>query len=58
VSKETIRRLIASKELTARQACAGAPWIILRADIERIAGTIKQRGPRTESENQISLELQ
>jgi excisionase family DNA binding protein len=58
VSKETVRRLIASKELNARQACAGAPWIILRADIERIAGTIKQSGPRTENQNQISLELQ
>ena len=58
VSKETIRRLIASKELTARQACAGAPWVIRRADIERIAAAIKQSGPRTENENQISLELQ
>lgn len=58
VSKETVRRLIASKDLPARQACAGAPWIIGRADIARIAATIKQGGPRTRSENQISLELQ
>jgi hypothetical protein len=58
VSKETIRRLIASKAFTARQACAGAPWIIRRDDIERIAATINQGGPRTENANQISLELQ
>lgn len=35
VSPSTIRRLIASRILKAAQVCKGAPWIILRADLER-----------------------
>jgi hypothetical protein len=35
VSRTTVRRLIASGLLPARQHCKGGPWIIRRADLER-----------------------
>jgi len=35
VSRTTVRRLIASGLLPARQHCKGGPWIILHADLER-----------------------
>lgn len=54
-SKESVRRLIESKVLTARQACKGAPWIIQRAEVERWA---EQNGPRTKNTDQLSLKLQ
>jgi Recombinase/Helix-turn-helix domain len=55
VSKESVRRLIAEKTLGARQACKGAPWIIQRVDVERLA---EKTGPRAKSLDQISLKLQ
>ena len=49
-SKASVRRLIESKVLTARQACKGAPWIIQRAEVERWA---EQNGPRTKNTDQL-----
>lgn len=57
-SKESVRRLIASKILSAEQACSGAPWIIRRADAQKIAAKISTDGPRTKSLDQLSLILQ
>ncbi len=55
VSRETIRRLIVSEVLPARQACKGAPWIINQEAVERLMG---EPGPRTKDRDQLSLELQ
>jgi DNA invertase Pin-like site-specific DNA recombinase len=55
VSKESVRRLIAEKTLAARQACKGAPWIIQRVDVERLA---EKTGPHAKKSDQIPLKLQ
>ena len=54
-SKEGVRRLIESKALNAHQTCKGAPWIIPRAEVERLA---QESGPRTKGTDQLSLKLQ
>lgn len=54
-SKESVRRLIESKALNAHQTCKGAPWIIQRAEVERLA---QECGPRTKGTDQLSLKLQ
>ncbi len=59
VSKMTVHRLIQKKLLPARQACAGAPWVIRIADLA-LPG-VKQAitaGPRTVSPNQIAMGFQ
>jgi excisionase family DNA binding protein len=58
LSRESIRRLIAEKSLSAQQACKGAPWIIPRADVERLAAAAEMGSPRPTNVNQISLKLQ
>ena len=59
VSTETVRRLIARKQLTARQACVGAPWIIRADDVQAIAPAIRVgANPHTPDPKQTSLELQ
>jgi hypothetical protein len=57
-SKESVRRLIASKILNADQACSGAPWIIRRTEAQKIAAKISGDGPRAKSLDQLSLNLQ
>ena len=57
-SKESVRRLIASKILNAKQACAGAPWVIQRAEVEKIAAHMSDDSPRSKSLDQLSLHLQ
>jgi DNA invertase Pin-like site-specific DNA recombinase len=57
-SKESVRRLIASKILNAEQACSGAPWIIRRTEAQKIAAKISGDGPRAKSLDQLSLNLQ
>lgn len=54
-SKESVRRLIESKALNAHQTCKGAPWIIQRAEVERLA---QESSPRTKGTDQLSLKLQ
>jgi len=59
VSKMTVHRLIQRKQLSARQACAGAPWIIRRVDVDAIkpqAGI--GPGPLTAHPNQLSIHFQ
>jgi DNA invertase Pin-like site-specific DNA recombinase len=57
-STESVRRLIASKILAAHQACKGAPWIIKRGDVEKLAAATTTDGPHTKTLDQLSLELQ
>jgi len=57
-SKESVRRLIERKILSAHQACKGAPWIIQCADVEKIAVQVGEDGPRTKDIDQLSLKLQ
>lgn len=59
VSKMTVHRLIQKSLLPARQACAGAPWMIRRADLERpIVNQAITGGPQTVSPDQIAIEFQ
>jgi excisionase family DNA binding protein len=59
VSTETVRRLIARKRLPAMQACAGAPWIIARDDLEGVAGHLPiAKGSAHSRRRQILLPLQ
>ena len=58
VSTETIRRLIAHKQLPAKQACRSAPWIIARAEVEKLMAAMTKNGPRTKNLDQLLLELQ
>jgi excisionase family DNA binding protein len=58
VTPTTILRLIRLKRLPATQACAGAPWILLRADVERyVAGRNQTAPPPTVSSAQLELEI-
>jgi excisionase family DNA binding protein len=57
-SLETVRRLIARKVLAARQACAGAPWVIKRDAVEKLAAKAALTSPSTENIDQLSLKLQ
>jgi len=58
-SRETVRRLILSKALPARQACKGAPWIIDQSAVESlIAESTAVSGPRTQNRDQLPLKLQ
>lgn len=58
-SRETVRRLILSKVLSARQACKGAPWIIEQSAVERLMNEANAvNGPRTKDRDQLALKLQ
>ena len=59
VSTMSVRRLIERKLLPARHACTGAPWIILRSDLDRaVAELALGIVPRTVDANQISIPFQ
>jgi excisionase family DNA binding protein len=58
VSTETIRRLIAQKQLPAKQACRSAPWIIEQAEVEKLRPQTTGGGPHTKNLDQLPLELQ
>ncbi len=58
VSRESVRRLIASKLLAARQACKAAPWIIKRTDVEKLLARSAAAGPHTQTADQLPLKLQ
>ena len=62
ISTTTVRRLIASGALPARQPCKGAPWIILQADlacesVRNEAGARRSRRPRPDNHQQNMLFL-
>ena len=58
VTPTTVLRLIQMKELPAKQACAGAPWILRRADVDRcVAGRKNPATPPTVDSAQLILEI-
>ncbi len=58
VTPTTILRLIQIKQLPATQACAGAPWILRRADVERCANARKYpAAPPIVDSAQLILEI-
>ena len=59
VSTMTVRRLIDRAILPAHHACANAPWIIQRNDLDRVASELALgSGPRTASTDQIPLQFE
>lgn len=59
VSTMTLRRWIERKLLPARQACPGAPWVILRHDLDRaVAELALGAAPRTVDVDQISMQFE
>jgi DNA invertase Pin-like site-specific DNA recombinase len=57
-STESVRRLIVQKVLVARQACTGAPWVIQRAEVDRMVAAAENEGPHTADGNQIPFKFQ
>jgi hypothetical protein len=58
VTPTTILRLIRLKQLSATQACAGATWILRRADVERcVAERNRSATPPTVDSAQLVLEI-
>jgi excisionase family DNA binding protein len=58
VTSTTVLRLIRLKKLPATQACAGAPWIMRRADVERCKAERDTRAtPPTVDSKQLPLEI-
>jgi excisionase family DNA binding protein len=59
VSGATVLRLIRIRELPATQACAGAPWIVMRTDVDAlIARREAFTGPQSANPDQLSIDLQ
>lgn len=57
VTPTTVLRLICLKQLPARQACANAPWVLSKADIERcLADRTSAQTPPTFDSAQLPLE--
>jgi len=58
VTQTTVLRLIRLKQLPATQACAGAPWVMRRADVERcMAERNRTATPATADSKQMALEI-
>ena len=58
VTPTTVLRLIRLKQLPATQACAGAPWVMRRADVERCMAERKRTAtPPTADSKQLALEM-
>ncbi len=58
VTPTTVLRLIRLKQLPATQACAGAPWVLRRADVERcVAERSHPATPPTVDSAQLALEI-
>jgi DNA invertase Pin-like site-specific DNA recombinase len=58
VTPTSVLRLIRLKQLSATQACAGAPWILRRADVERcVAERSRPLTPPTADSSQLALEI-
>jgi hypothetical protein len=57
VTETTVLRQIRVKQLLATQACASAPWILRRADVERcLAERNRPVTPPTVDSTQLTLE--
>jgi hypothetical protein len=58
VTPTTVLRLVSLKQLPAKQACVGAPWILRRADVERCVAERKHPAtPPTVDSAQLILEI-
>ena len=58
VTPATVLRLIRLKQLPAKHVCAGAPWILHRADVERcVAERNHPAAPPTVDSAQLILEI-
>jgi excisionase family DNA binding protein len=62
LSTMTVLRMIATGSIAATQACRGAPWVIVRSELDRpeLRSSVgpAHRTPPTEDASQIPLELQ
>jgi len=58
VTQTTVLRLIRLKQLPATQACAGAPWVMRKADVERCTAERNRTAtPATADSKQLGLEI-
>jgi len=58
VGYETALRLVRKGLIPATRACAGAPWVIRREDLEAFQARQPIQSPQTASPNQLSMDLQ
>ena len=59
VTETTVLRMIRQKRLPATHACANAPWVLLKEDIEEyVAVSDRTEGPPTANPNQLVLDIQ
>lgn len=59
VSEVTVYRLIQRKQLPAKQACRGAPWIIRQNDLDALKEEpVQLAGPLVEDPNQLPIQFQ
>jgi excisionase family DNA binding protein len=58
VGYETALRLIRKGLIPATRACAGAPWVIRKQDLEAFQTAQPLQSPQTANPNQLSMDLQ
>ena len=59
VTETTVLRMIRQKRLPATHACANAPWVLLKEDIEEyVAVSDRTEAPPTANPNQLVLDIQ
>ena len=58
VGYETALRLIRKGLIPATRACAGAPWVIRKEDLEAFQTAQPLQSPQTANRNQLSMDLQ
>jgi hypothetical protein len=58
ISTEILRRSIAQKMFVSQQASTGAPWVIQRAEVDRLVTAADNSDPHTSNSDKISLDLQ
>lgn len=58
VGYETALRLIRKGLIPATRACAGAPWVVRKEDLEAFQRAQPATGPQTANPNQLSIDLQ
>jgi len=58
VGYETALRLIRKGLIPATRACAGAPWVIRKEDLEAFQTAPPLQSPQTANPNQLSIDLQ
>ena len=58
VGYETALRVIRKGLIPATRACAGAPWVIRKEDLEAFQSAQPLQSPQTANPNQLSIDLQ